>query len=113
MDLNMPLVNTRRNGDNDTIYFKAGRVWINPIDAGDTGAVHWGVGVYNHSPNAIACNLQIWDCGRKVSLDFDSWGENGAKARAKKLDLLIAELQKMKKALGEAYSKLEFEENDT
>lgn len=86
---------------------KGNRVWLNPLSSDDDGAMQWKVS--GHGDRWISAEISIWDCGRKISLDFDfSTNPNpsyeaSAEQRAKKIDLLISELQKFRTELGEAY----------
>lgn len=87
-------------------YTKVNRVWLNPIKSNDDGMCSWEV---EGRAGYVDAYFKIWDCSRKVELDFSFssdprplWGAS-AKERATKLNILINELQKMKKALGEAH----------
>lgn len=88
------------------MYKKANRTWLNPLKSDDDGMIKWGVYQDGEFVNA---EFAIWDCSRKVSLNFDFSSADvryntSGEERAKKLDLLIKELTDMRKALGEAYS---------
>lgn len=78
------------------------RAWLNPTKSEDTGAVSCYVSSYEGDPY-VDGDLSIWDCGRKVSLNFSIYSEKDAKDRAKKINTLISTLQEMKSALGKAY----------
>lgn len=81
-------------------FKKNNRIWLNPLDSHDTGALQWHVYADAYGMGGI---ISIWDCGRKISLNFDSFDEKKTKQRAKKIDQMIEELQKFKYAMGEAY----------
>lgn len=78
---------------------KGNRIWLNPKSSCDTGALSWEVSAYGD--NHCNANLNIRDCSRQVSLDFD-WGPYAGankKQRLKKLRTIINELEKMYSAL--------------
>lgn len=81
--------------------FLAKRKWLNPIDHADTGMFSMDVSAESYG---VSGTFTLWDCGRKVSLDFWVSDEKDAKARANKLDMLISGLQEMKEAMGKAYN---------
>lgn len=89
------------------------RIWLNPKDSTDTGAIHWQIEQSDDSEIYAAIN--IWDCGKKVSLNFDcgitSWSTSPAE-RAKKIDLMVGALQEFKAAMGKAYANLKEVEKD-
>lgn len=76
------------------------RKWLNPIDHSDTGMYSIDVSADDYGANGT---FTLWDCGRKVSLDF-CCTEKDAKIRADKINMLIGGLQEMKVALGKAYN---------
>ena len=77
------------------------RSWLNPNKNSDTGAVQWYVEYNDYGPQ---CQFSIWDCSRKISLDFSFYNEKGANQRAKKIDILVKHLLLMKKEMGDAYA---------
>lgn len=81
-------------------YVKRNRLWLNPISSYDTGALEWEVG---GSYGSIHGDFAIWDCSKKIVLNFAADDLAEARKRAKKVDTLITELQKFKQALGEAW----------
>lgn len=82
-------------------FKKYSRVWLNPPNHYDTGALHWNVSACG---SYVDADLTIWDCGRKVTLNFSFGNDKDAKLRANKIDLVIKELAKFKEALGEGLS---------
>lgn len=87
---------------------KGARQWLNPERHDDTGMFAWFV-EYERDENDsypsdwVEAALDIWDCSRKVSLNFGFSNEKQAKQRAEKIDMLITALQDMKKVMAEAY----------
>ena len=84
----------------DRKKFGSSRKWLNPEHSDDTGMIQWEVEADDWS---IHANFDIWDCSRKISLSFDTYaerknpskGHKEAVQRAKKIDILIEELQKI------------------
>ena len=95
--------------------FGSKRRWLNPKSSDDTGMVSWSVSADHYSLDAT---FDVWDCSRKISLDFGVYGDDitkDATYRAKKLDILIGELQAMKDAMASAYEyrfKMEQDKDD-
>ena len=80
--------------------FHKRRDWLNPVGHWDTGAMSSKVSA---DADGIECNISIWDCGRKISLDLGIYGEKGAKQRSKKIQIMIEHLQEVQQSLGKAY----------
>jgi len=76
------------------------RKWLNPKDSADSGMVTAHV---TASYGIVDSSLTIWDCARKITLDFGFYDEKAAVQRAQKLDLLIDTLQQMKAQMGVAF----------
>jgi hypothetical protein len=82
---------------------KQSRKWLNPVGFDDTGAISWQVAL---DGEFVDGSLSIRDCSRQISLSFSMYSKDKnkeAEERAKKLDILISELQAFRQALGEAY----------
>lgn len=77
------------------------RDWLNPKGHWDTGAISSKVVA---TEEGIDCDISIWDCSRKVSLDLGCYNKKSVAQRAKKITLLIQHLQEVQKAMGEAYN---------
>ena len=77
------------------------RAYLNPKDHSDNGLIQSKVSVDDYN---IDGSVSIWDCSRKITLDFDVHNHKDAAIRAKKLDIIIDHLQEVKKAMGEAYT---------
>lgn len=75
------------------------RKWLNPKDSSDSGMIQYNVH-HDEGTGWISAEFSVWDCGRKIVLDFDCDSDRTAKNRAKKLDILIASLLEMKEELG-------------
>ncbi|QDP48788.1 MAG: hypothetical protein Unbinned5081contig1000_37 [Prokaryotic dsDNA virus sp.] len=77
-------------------------------DPDEYGSVAWDVTKefrYNGKQKRVPffdANLRLSDCYRTITLDFCFGNSKRRKARIKKLATLIAELEKMKKAMEEA-----------
>jgi len=89
-------------------------VWLNPLSSNDTGAVQ-ASGSYDEY--WIDLSVDIWDCSRKISLDFSILGPKSYKERLKKLDNLIQILEECKVYIEEIYpdyekEKAEYKEKD-
>jgi hypothetical protein len=87
----------------DEKYFGRSRKWLNPERSSDTGMVSWEVSVWN-GDRYIDGTFHVWDCSRKISLDFNCSVDkpDKCKQRADKFDILIKELQDMREAMGKA-----------
>lgn len=77
------------------------RKWLNPKTHSDLGAIKYKVH-HDGGTGWVAAEVDIWDCGRKITLDFDCHNKRDAKNRTKKLDILIESLQEMKVHLNKA-----------
>jgi hypothetical protein len=86
------------------------RDWLNPKGHWDTGAMASRVSA---DEDGVECNISIWDCGRKISLDMGIYNEKAAIQRSKKIQLMIDHLQGVQASLGEAYSHFMFEKEKT
>jgi len=76
------------------------RDWLNPKGHWDTGAISSLVAI---DEGGIDGEVAIWDCSRKVTISLSAYSEAAVKQRAKKLDIMIDHLQKVKAAMGKAY----------
>lgn len=96
-------------------YYKTSRKFINQPDEPDLGAVHWEVRAEKESCgyNSFGASLHVWDCNKKVRLEFGAYNLAEAKRRAAKIDRLINQLQEFKKSLGEAFDYLDGVIGDT
>jgi len=89
--MNKPIHNVRR--------------WLNPKDHSDSGMLHVMVDVDDDPEYPyVGVDFTIWDCSRKVTLDFSFCTMKEAKQRAEKIDLLIQELTNLKAVMGVAYN---------
>ena len=77
------------------------RRWLNPKAHSDTGMISWDVSASGYS---VEAEFSMWDCSRKINLDFNVYNEKDARDRAAKLDILIEELTKMREAMADAYA---------
>lgn len=85
------------------------RKWLNPVGHYNTGAVAYSV----QQDYGISAQLELWDCGRKVTLDLSVHDEKSAKQVADKIGILQTALQEIREALGKAYlDRLESLEGD-
>ena len=81
------------------------REWLNPKDVYNSGAISYAVTSYiGGDDDSVDGELTIWDCSRKVTLDFSFYTLKGSKVVSKKIDKLINSLQDIKEALGDAYN---------
>ena len=90
---------------------KGKRKFLNPVGHADSGILEWVVDQYDEGVDA---HFSIWDCSRKIVLDFSFYNIRGANQRAKKLDLLLEEMSALKEALADATSNsiIHYEEQD-
>jgi hypothetical protein len=89
------------------------RKWLNPKDHNDTGLIAYSVLTDEGDEWAsVDAFLDIWDCSRKISLNFCFDNDKQAKNRAKKIDYMISALEEMKEAMAEAYDKIDFKETN-
>lgn len=100
------------NKEYKDINFLTTREWLNPIGHPDTGAIEVKVSGNNQS-SWVDASVDVWDCGRKISLDFNFNNEKTAQQRAEKIDLMIKVLTDTKTALGKAFDNMvKIREND-
>jgi len=93
----------------DKFYVKK-RKWLNPIGHWNTGAISYTVTRDSYS---VGCDLSIWDCSRKVSLDLCVTDDQSAKQVSKKLNILIDSLTEIRECIGKAYQdKLDHDNTD-
>jgi len=88
------------------IYTKA-RKWLNPIGCYNSGAIQYKVSAdkpWKDGEVDICAELSIWDCSRKIVLDFNVCNEKSAINVAKKIQILQDALQDIKVNLGKAYN---------
>lgn len=76
---------------------KSGRVWFNPRNLDDTGALSWNV--QSSRVEWANAHLTLRDCSRQIILDFSFGDSVEKKARLKKLDLIMDQLTKMRETL--------------
>jgi len=99
----------------DKMYLSK-RLWLNPKASSDSGALQYEVsiekGYIDDKYRYLSANLDIWDCNRRISLDFGFDSDKSAKERDKKISLMITALQEIKQALGKAYNDMDFTEED-
>lgn len=89
-----------------TKTYTSKRQWLNPIDSCNSGAIQYKVTSYTPCEDVtfdICSTLSIWDCSRKITLDFGIWEEKDAKKVAQKIQILQDALQDMKESIGKAY----------
>lgn len=90
--------------------FGHARKWLNPANDEDTGAISWSVVADGH--NDIDAGISIWDCNKKITLNFDAWNDKRHIDRAKKINTIIEELIKFKDAMAKAYEYNQTQEQD-
>lgn len=90
---------------------RTSRKFLNPAKSYDTGILEWKVEQYDEG---IDATFSIWDCYKKIVLDFNLHDELTAKQRAKKLQILIDELISFREAIADALSNsvLTYEDKD-
>lgn len=84
----------------DSITISNSRQFLNPLKDDDTGLLQSHVIVHRWS---IDAEFSIWDCNRKISLNFDCYSHEDILKRAEKVDKLIEHLQQFRKGLGKAF----------
>ena len=87
------------------VYVK-NRKWLNPVDSHNSGAIQYKVSAdkpWKEGSYDIFAELSIWDCTKKINLDFSVGDDNDAKKVVNKIQTLQDALQDMKAALGRAY----------
>lgn len=80
---------------------KAARRFLNPAKSYDTGILEWKVEQYDNGVDAL---FAVWDCSKKIVLDFGFHDELTANQRAKKLQILIDELVSFRETIADALS---------
>ena len=85
------------------IYYTNQRHWLNSINHHDSGAVHFKVS-RDSDYKWVDASFTVWDCSRKITLDFNFEDNQEAQHRAEKIDILIEALYDMRKALGAAWA---------
>ena len=86
--------------------YKKGRAWLNHVDSYNSGAIQYKVSAdrpWKEGYIDICAELSIWDCSRKITLDFNASDEKEAKKVADKIQILQNALQDIKEGLSEAY----------
>lgn len=91
-------------------YTTSKRLWLNPKNSEDTGAVHWNVCADSYY---LSGDFSIWDCSRKITLNFGIYNEKDAIDRAKKINMLIESLEAFRDALGKAYENFQEYKQET
>lgn len=76
------------------------RKWLNSLNSPDTGAVQYH-GYYDQYSMNI--DMTIWDCSRKISLDFSLYEDGDYKERLKKIRILKESLQEIEDYMNEHY----------
>jgi len=87
------------------VYTKA-RKWLNPMDSHNSGAIQYKVSAdkpWKEGMLDISAKISIWDCSKKIALDFSVCEEKDAVKVAKKIQILQDTLQDIKVSLGKAY----------
>lgn len=72
------------------------REWLNSKTDCDTGAVHTTVSADEYSLNA---DMTLWDCSKKITLNFSIWDKSGIKQRKAKIAKLINHLKQLETAI--------------
>jgi len=82
------------------------RYWLNPKSVYNSGAISYSVKSYpeDEYDDSVESELSIWDCSRKITLDFSFYTLEGSKVVSKKIERLINSLEEIKLALGKAYN---------
>jgi len=83
-----------------------GRKWLNPVNSYNSGAIQYIVSSdepWDRGESDISAELSIWDCSRKITLDFSVYTHKDAVNSAKKIQVLQDALQDIKEALSSAY----------
>lgn len=75
------------------------REWLNSKSHYDTGAIHSKITADNYSVDG---SVSIWDCGRKINLNFDVYKDKDFKVRIQKIDTLIEHLNLFREGLYDA-----------
>jgi hypothetical protein len=82
----------------------AKRMWLNPIESSDTGAMsvsgewdEWDIAVY----------ASIWDCSKKIELNFSVGSYRTKNQSLNKIDKMIAGLQAARDYIEEVYPEYE------
>jgi hypothetical protein len=90
------------------VYKKYKRVWLNPPSMGDSGAYSHKIEVEKYKEHInIEATISLWDCSRKIVLDFSVWNKGDKKQRLKKIDVLIQHLSEFRDQLDEACNYLD------
>lgn len=81
------------------------RLWLNPISSSNSGAVTYSVSadLGDETWQGIDAEFVIWDCYRKVGLDFSMYDAKTATEVATKINALIVALEEFKVHLGKAW----------
>jgi len=74
--------------------------FLNPLHHSDSGIVASKV---SYDECSVDASVAIWDCSKKITLDFDCYDYKTACDRATKIDKIVKHLKEVKEALGKAY----------
>lgn len=99
------------------LFKKNGRDWLNPVDSYHTGLIQHSVesSVYKDDEllaNCVDANFDIWDCSRKVSLDFSYSSNESYQQSLDKVNLLINHLREFKDSLMMARNTCDFSKKE-
>lgn len=75
------------------------RDFLNPLGHEDSGIMESTV---SYDEFFITSSVSIWDCGKKIALEFSIYNIQDAKERAQKIHTMIQHLRAVQTALGEA-----------
>ena len=91
--------------------YRTSRKFLNPAKSYDTGILEWKVEQYGAG---IDASFSVWDCTKKIVLDFSFTESKEANARAKKIQILIDELISFRESIADALSNsiLTYEEEE-
>lgn len=82
------------------------RKWLNPKKSTNTGALDYSVYSDTEDYGGYGCveaHLSIWDCNRKITIDFSMYYKEDGEKIARKINILIDSLTEIKEALGVAW----------
>ena len=80
--------------------FLAKRKWLNPINSSDTGMIATEVLADDFCVGGV---VDIWDCSRKITLDFNVYSKGDLSQRKKKLRIMIEMLEDVYDTMDKAY----------
>lgn len=99
------------------LFKKNSRDWLNPIDSHHTGLIQHSVesSVYKDDEllsDCVDAYFSVWDCSRKVTLDFSYASYDGYQESLQKVNVLMKHLIEFKNSLMTARNTCDFSKKE-